>query len=179
MSASLLVIILSDKEDAQICKHEVALEKAKCVKEEWQRQWEEEAQKAEEAKRKWREAEAEKARREAEAEKAQREAEAEKAQRDVEVEEAQRNTEEEEAARKEAKKNKKAKVSVARWKQLELLSQHKVAVHIAWAEEAQRVSEAKETPSGIMGYGKGKVLEKRVCTNCLRKGVECEWDEGG
>ena len=34
-------------------------------------------------------------------------------------------------------------------------------------------------PSGIAGYGKGKVLEKHVCTNCLRKGVECEWDKGG
>ena len=34
-------------------------------------------------------------------------------------------------------------------------------------------------PSGIMGYGKGKVLEKRICTSCLRKGVECKWDEGG
>ena len=41
-------------------------------------------------------------------------------------------------------------------------------------------SEASEevTPSGIMGYGKGKAPEKHVCTNCLRKGVKCEWDEG-
>ena len=33
--------------------------------------------------------------------------------------------------------------------------------------------------SGIAGYRKGKVLEKRICTSCLRKGIECEWDEGG
>ena len=33
--------------------------------------------------------------------------------------------------------------------------------------------------SVISGYGKGKALEKRVCMNCLRKGVKCEWDEGG
>ena len=33
--------------------------------------------------------------------------------------------------------------------------------------------------SGILGYRKGKAPEKRVCTNCLRKGIECEWDEGG
>ena len=43
---------------------------------------------------------------------------------------------------------------------------------------AQRVSESKAVPSGIAGYGKGKVLEKHVCTNCLRKGIECKWDEG-
>ena len=30
-----------------------------------------------------------------------------------------------------------------------------------------------------MGYRKGKALEKHVCTNCLRKGIECEWDKGG
>ena len=34
-------------------------------------------------------------------------------------------------------------------------------------------------PSGFVGYGKGKVPEKHVCMNCLRKGIECEWDEGG
>ena len=34
-------------------------------------------------------------------------------------------------------------------------------------------------PSRIVGYGKGKAPEKRVCTNCLRKGIECKWDEGG
>ena len=84
-------------------------------------------------------------------------------------------------AQKEAKKNMKAEVSAAWWKQLELLSQRKVAVCIARAEEAQRVLEASEevTPSRIAGYGKGKVPEKRVCMNCLQKGVECEWDEGG
>ena len=43
MSASPLVIIMSDEEDAWICEHEVALEKVKRAKEEWQRQWEEEA----------------------------------------------------------------------------------------------------------------------------------------
>ena len=43
------------------------------------------------------------------------------------------------------------------------------------------MSEAGEEtmPSGIAGYGKGKAPEKCVCMNCLRKGVECEWDEGG
>ena len=39
--------------------------------------------------------------------------------------------------------------------------------------------ESEVALSGIAGYGKGKVPEKHVCTNCLRKGVECEWDEGG
>ena len=82
-------------------------------------------------------------------------------------------------AQKDAEKNKKAKASVAQQKQLELLSQHKVATQIAQEEEAQRVSESKAAPSGITGYGKGKALEKHVCTNCLRKGIECEWDEGG
>ena len=82
---------------------------------------------------------------------------------------------------KRLRSTKKAKVSAARQKQLELLSQCKVAVRIAWVEEAQRVSEASEEvmPSGIMGYGKGKALEKHIYMNCLRKGVECEWDEGG
>ena len=86
-----------------------------------------------------------------------------------------------EEAQKEAEKTKKAKASVARQKQLELLSQHKVAARITQEEEAQRVSEADEgaAPSGIAGYGKGKAPEKHVCTSCLRKGVECEWDEGG
>ena len=45
--------------------------------------------------------------------------------------------------------------------------------------EAWRALESKAALSGIAGYGKGKVLEKCVCTNCLRRGVECEWDEGG
>ena len=35
------------------------------------------------------------------------------------------------------------------------------------------------TPSRIMGYRKGKAPEKCICMNCLRKGIECEWDEGG
>ena len=41
------------------------------------------------------------------------------------------------------------------------------------------MSEAEVTPSGIAGYGKGKVPEKCVCINCLRKGVKCKWDKGG
>ena len=117
-----------------------------------------------------------------EAEKAQRDKEeAEEAQRTAEVEEARRKAEADEVAWKEAKKNKKAKVSTARWKQLELLSQHKVTVWITQAEEAQRASEAGEEamPSGIAGYRKGKVPEKHVCMNCLHKGIECKWDEGG
>ena len=66
-------------------------------------------------------------------------------------------------------------------KQLELLLQCKVATHLAWEEDARRVSEAGEEamPSRIAGYRKGMVPEKHVCTNCLRKGVECEWDKGG
>ena len=74
-----------------------------------------------------------------------------------------------------------AEVLVARQKQLELLLQHKVAARIAQVEEAWRVSEASEevTLSGIVGYGKGKVPEKHICMNCLRKGVECKWDKGG
>ena len=41
------------------------------------------------------------------------------------------------------------------------------------------MSESEAAPSGIAGYEKGKVPEKHVCTSCLRKGVECKWDEGG
>ena len=33
--------------------------------------------------------------------------------------------------------------------------------------------------STISGYRKGKAAEKQVCMNCLRKGIKCEWDEGG
>ena len=64
---------------------------------------------------------------------------------------------------------------------MELLSQQKVAAHIAQEEEGWRVSEAGEgvAPSRITGYGKGKALEKHIGTNCLREGIECEWDEGG
>ena len=43
MSGSPQTISMSDEEDVCICKHEVAIEKAKCAKEEQQRQWEEEA----------------------------------------------------------------------------------------------------------------------------------------
>ena len=39
--------------------------------------------------------------------------------------------------------------------------------------------ESEAAPSGIAGYGKGKAPEKHICTNCLRKGIEYEWDEGG
>ena len=86
-----------------------------------------------------------------------------------------------EEARKDAEKAKKAKASAARWKQLELLSQHKVAACIAWEKEAWRALEADEgaMPSGIVGYRKGKAPEKHICTSCLRKGIECKWDEGG
>ena len=82
---------------------------------------------------------------------------------------------------KEAEKNQKAEASAAQRKQLELLSQHKITTHIAQVEEAWRVSEASEevTPSRITGYGKGKVAEKHICMNCLRKYVKCEWDKGG
>ena len=64
------VSMRSDKEDMCIREHKVALANMKHVKEEQQRQWEEEVQQVEEA------------------EKARREAEAEKAQRDVEAKEA-------------------------------------------------------------------------------------------
>ena len=119
--------------------------------------------------------------REAEAEKAQRDVEAKEAQRTVEVEEVQRKAEEEESARKEAKKQKKAKASLAWHKQLELLSQCKVAAWITQEEDAQSMLEAggEASQSRIMGYGKGKVLEKHICMNCLRKGVKCEWNKGG
>ena len=68
MSASPPMVISSDEEDACIYKHKVALEKAKRMKEEWQRQREEEAQKAAEAECVHKEAEAEKVCREVEAE---------------------------------------------------------------------------------------------------------------
>ena len=70
MSASPPVIIMSDEEDAHIHEHKIALERAKWVKEERQRQWEEEAQRVEEAKRVCKEVEAKKAWRDAEAEEA-------------------------------------------------------------------------------------------------------------
>ena len=122
---------------------------------------------------------------EAEAEKAWRDVEAKKARRDVEAEEARkaaegeaekqwREVEAEEIAQKDAKKKKKAEASVTQRKQLELLSQCKVAARIAWEMEAWRALDSKAALSGIAGYGKGKVLEKCVCTNCLRRGVECE-----
>ena len=60
MSASPPMISMSDKEDACICEHKVTLVKAKCMKEEQQRQWEEEAQWAEEAEKAQREAKAKK-----------------------------------------------------------------------------------------------------------------------
>ena len=96
MSASLPTISMLDEEDACIHKHEMAITKTKCAKEEMQRQCEEEeAQRAAEAERLWREAEAEKA---------QREAEAKEAQRMVEAEEAQKRAEDEERAQEEAEK---------------------------------------------------------------------------
>ena len=53
-------------------------------------------------------------------------------------------------------------------------------MRIAQEQEAQRASEASSgvSRSGILGYGKGKAPEKHICTNCLRKGIECKWDEG-
>ena len=97
------------------------------------------------------------------------------------MEEARQKAEEEERAQKEAKNQKKLEVSAAQCKQLQLLLQHKIAVHIAQEDDAWRVSEAGEgvMQSRIAGYGKGKAPEKHVCTNCLRKGIECEWDERG
>ena len=77
MTASSLVIIMSDEEDACIHEHKIALERAK---EERQRQREEEAQRAEEAERVRREAEAKKAWRDVEAKEALKMAEAEEAQ---------------------------------------------------------------------------------------------------
>ena len=73
-------------------------------------------------------------------------------------------------------KKKKVEVLVAQCKQLKLLLQHKVAACIAQEEDAWRASETGREPSqsGITGYGKGKASEKRVCMNCLRKGIECE-----
>ena len=70
---------------------------------------------------------------------------------------------------------------MAQCKQLEQLLQCKVAAWITWEEATQRALEAsgKVLGSVISGYGKGKALEKCMCTNCLRKGIECEWDEGG
>ena len=70
------MIITLDKEDACICEHEVALERAK---EEQQRQWEEGAQKVAEAKWVHKEVEAKKVRREVEAEEARRTAQVEEA----------------------------------------------------------------------------------------------------
>ena len=52
MSASPPTISMLEEEDTQIYKHEIAIER---VNKEWQRQWEEEAQKAVEAKKAQRE----------------------------------------------------------------------------------------------------------------------------
>ena len=72
-------------------------------------------------------------------------------------------------------------VSAAQRKQLELLSQCKVTACIAWEEDTQRVlkTSREASHSRISGCGKGKAPEKCVCMNCLRKGIECEWDKGG
>ena len=133
------------------------------MKEEQQRQQEEEAQKV---------AEAEKAWKEVEAKMAWREVEAEEVCRKVKAKEAWKNTKEGKQAWKEAERVQA---------ELEQLLQCKVAARITQEQKAQRVSEAGggASGSGILGYGKGKAPEKRVCTNCLRKGIECEWDKGG
>ena len=118
---------------------------------------------------------------EAEVERQQMDVEAEEAQKTAEAEEAQWRAEAMEEAQKDAEKAKKAEAEAAWQKQLELLSQCKVAARITREEEAQRTLEADEgaVPSGIVGYGKGKAPEKCICTSCLRKGIECKWDEGG
>ena len=153
ISVSLPTISMSDEEDAHICKHKITIMKAKHVKEEWQRQYEEEAQQAAEAKR---------VQREVEAEKAQRDTEAKEAQRTAEAEESQRRAKDKERAQKEAKKQKKVEASAAQCKQLELLSQHKVAACIAQEEDAQRALEVSGEgfDSVILGYRKGKAPEK-------------------
>ena len=95
----------------------------------------------------------------------------------------ERLSEDEERTKKEAKniqveaeKQKKAEALAAQHKQHKLLLQHKVATCIAWEEDIQRVLEdgGEGLHSVILGYGKGKALEKWVCTNCLRKGIECD-----
>ena len=55
------------------------------------------------------------------------------------------------------------------------------SLQIVWEEDAWRTLEAggEGSQSVISGYGKGKVPEKHICTNCLRKGIKCKWDEGG
>ena len=55
------------------------------------------------------------------------------------------------------------------------------AAWIVQEEDAWRALEAGEEvmQSGIVGYRKGKVPEKCICMNCVRKGIECEWDKGG
>ena len=172
MSASLLTISMLDEEDACIHKHEMAITKTKCAKEEMQRQCEEEeAQRAAEAERLWREAEAEKAQREAEAKEAQRMVEAEEAQKRAEDEE--RAQEEAEKAWVEDEKKRKAVAWALRNKQLEELSQGKVTMHIAQEEDAQRALEDNGEPShsGIAGYGKGKAPEKCIS----RTGSVNEW----
>ena len=138
MSASPPTILLLDEEDTCIAEHTAVIEKVKYVKEEWQRQQEEEA---------WRETKAKEA----------------------------KNAQAEEA------KQKKAEASTVWRKQLEQLSQCKVAVRIAWEEETQRALKAGAVALGsrILGYRKGKAPEKQVCANCLHKGIECEWDKGG
>ena len=54
----------------------------------------------------------------------------------MEAKEAQRKVKAKEAAWKDAEMKKKAKVTVIQQKQLELLSQCKVAAWMAWEEEA-------------------------------------------
>ena len=107
---------------------------------------------------------------------------------EAKAEEAQSRAKEEEHVWKEAKRvqaederRKKVEASAMQPKQLEQLLQWKVATSLTQEQEALRASEASGRVSGggILGYGKGKALEKQVGTNCLRKGIECEWDDGG
>ena len=132
------------------------------MKEEQQRQQEEEAQKV---------AEAEKAQKEVEAKMAWREVEAEEACRKVKAKEAQKKAKEGKQAWKEAErvqaedeKRQKVEVLATHHKQLEQLLQCKVAARIAQEQKAQWVSEAGggASGSGILGYGKGKAPEKSV-----------------
>lgn len=134
-------ILLSDEEDTCIVQHTMEIEAVKEAKAEHQRVWEEEERQrqAKEAEAAWKKAE-----------------EAKKKC----MEEVERQRKQEEA-----------------WKKSEEVAVHKRRLILLLKEhEEQRVQETAEWRASevgvgmggrILGYGKGKTLEKRVCRQCL------------
>ena len=67
-------------------------------------------------------------------------------------------------------------------KQIEEQKAHEAAEqkpHEATELRTVEVGGSRGSKSGIWGHSKGKALEKRVCRQCICKGIECKWEEGG